>query len=42
MKNVEKLHSVRKKNLRYFRHIFDKRKPIFIILGLSRPEYSLD
>jgi len=29
-----------KKSLRYFRHIFDKLKPIFIIFGKSRPEYS--
>jgi len=30
-----------KKSLRYFRHIFDKLKPIFIIFGMHRPEYSL-
>jgi len=27
-----------KKSLRYFRHIFDKLKHIFIIFGMSRPE----
>ena len=31
-----------KNSLRYFRHIFDKLKPIFIIFGMSRPKYSLD
>jgi len=31
-----------KKSLRYFRHIFDKIKSIFIIFGMSCPEYSLD
>jgi len=25
-------------SLRYFRHIFDRFKHIFIILGMSRPE----
>jgi len=30
-----------KKSLRYFRFIFDKLKPLFIIFGRSRPEYSL-
>ena len=30
-----------KKSLRYFRHIFDKLKPIFIFFGRSCPEYSL-
>jgi len=39
---ISSLHRVRKKSLRYFRHDFDKLKPIFIIFGMSRPEYSLD
>jgi len=37
------LHRVwKKKSLQYFQHIFDKLKPIFVIFGKSRPEYSLD
>jgi len=32
----------KKKSSRYFRHIFDKLKPIFIFFDMIRQEYSFD
>jgi len=38
---AHRLYTVSGKSLRYFRHIFDKIKLIFIMFGISRPKYSL-